>query len=292
MKCIICKNSKHEIIWFDKLRSGKNIFTNNRYKIYRCSVCELVFLKKPIIDYENNNDLFRKKFDGQSSIKKYLEFHKPRELKKLKKILKYLNFDKKHILESNCGYGVILDLFMNKCKTTSGVDHLVYKNSLIERGHQYFSNINNIILTKKTFDIVLCLSELEHKKNPIVFLKKIKKIIKKNGKLIIRVPNFNNIYRYVIGYDFLKFDYRTSHNFYFSEKNLDILFRKINFKILNKMGYNEYSINHLFHYFRSKKRVTEIKSKKLFKNLENKRFIKNIEEQKVSTSLIYILKNG
>ena len=90
--------------------------------------------------------------------------------------------------------------------------------------------------------------------------------------------------------DFLKFDYRTSHNFYFSEKNLDLLFKKLKFKIYLKKGFNEYSTNHLLTYVKNKKRV----SKKEIINLLQKKIdnyvIKNIENAKISTSFIYILK--
>ena len=79
--------------------------------------------------------------------------------------------------------------------------------------------------------------------------------MKKNSKLVLRVPNFENIYMYLLGKYFLRFDYRTSHNFYFSIKNLELLFKKTNFKIRKKLGTNEYSANHLIEYLKTKKRV-------------------------------------
>ena len=75
------------------------------------------------------------------------------------------------------------------------------------------------------FDIIFSLSEIEHKFDPISFLRKLKKVLAANGIIIIRIPNFNNVYMKLLGKSFFKYDYRISHNFYFSEKNLDLLFK-------------------------------------------------------------------
>ena len=38
----------------------------------------------------------------------------------------------------------------------------------------------------------------------------------------------------LLGKSFFKYDFRVSHNYYFNEKNLDLIFKKLNFKILKK----------------------------------------------------------
>lgn len=230
-------------------------------------------------------------FDGDNSIKKFLSFHKPRENKKFNYFKKYLNFNNKDILESNCGYGVILELLKKKANSTTGIDNKIYKTSLTQRGHKFFNNIDEIIKIKKKFDIIFSLSELEHKSNPVLFLDKIKKSLKLNGKLVLRIPNYNNIYKIIIGEKFMKYDFRLSHNYYFSEKNLDIFFKKIKFKIIKKIGIQEYSLNHLLTFLKKKKRINETNSLKYFSNNDNNLFKKNIENQFYSTSLIYILSN-
>ena len=55
---------------------------------------------------------------------------------------------------------------------------------------------------------------------------------------------------YLIGIDFLKFDFRLSHNFYFNEKSLDYIFKKSNMKVVYKEGLQEYDINHLIEYMK------------------------------------------
>ena len=135
---------------------------------------------------------------------------------------------------------------------------MIYKKFLTGNNHLFFKNIDEIIKNKVKFDIVFSLSELEQKNNTIFFLKKIKKILKKNGRVVLRIPNFKNIYAQLLNESFYKYDYRTSHNFYFSEKNLDLMFKKLNFKIYLKKGFNEYSFNHLCTYLIKNKRVKTI----------------------------------
>ena len=90
---------------------------------------------------------------------------------------------------------------------------------------------------------------------------------------------------------FFKYDYRTSHNYYFSENNLDLMFKKLNFKVYLKRGFNEYSLNHLSTYLIKNKRVKLRDVQNIFNSLVSKRVLENIEKSNVSTSFIYILKN-
>ena len=129
---------------------------------------------------------------------------------------------------------------------------------------------------------------VEHKFDPKKYLLKVNKLMKKNSTLIVRVPNFNNIYMYLLNKSFLKYDFRTSHNFYFSTKNLNLLFEKKKFNIKKKIGFHEYSMNHLIEYMKTKKRVYNAPSKVLSEK-QNSFIVKNIEDMLVSTSLIYLL---
>ena len=71
------------------------------------------------------------------------------------------------------------------------IDHLAAKNA------SKFCKIYNIDLNKnlkinEKFDLVVCYHVIEHIQNPIVFIKNIKKIMKKNALLIIGTPDFDS----------------------------------------------------------------------------------------------------
>ena len=82
MHCLICKGKKFNLIWDDKIRSGKKKFTKKNEKIYQCQKCDLVFLKKKRKILEDSG-LTRKLYNKNNSINEFFNFHSPRELKKL-----------------------------------------------------------------------------------------------------------------------------------------------------------------------------------------------------------------
>ena len=287
-KCLICNQHNFKIIWKDKIRSGQKSFTKKKEIIYKCKNCNLVFLKRKRKKLENSA-IARNIYNNNNSIEEFLNFHKPRELKKLNLVKKFINFKNKHILESNCGAGVLLKILKKKSKTTSGIDNTFYKNTLEKNGHNFFSSFDDVIKVKKKFDIIFSLSELEHKYDPVSFLKKMKKALSNSGRVVLRIPNYENIYSMILGKDYYKYDYRTSHNYYFSDSNLSILFKRVGLKIESKIGFHEYEFNHLLAYARTKKRVNGS-----YKNILNKKdeniIKKNIENSLTSTSIVYILK--
>ena len=290
-KCIVCKKDKFKLIWYDKIRSSKRGFSKKKEKILQCQFCNLVFLKKPK-KYLENSVITRGLYNKNNSIKEFFAFHSNREREKLKFIENYVNFKNKKVLESNCGAGILLNILRKKALTTTGLDNNHYKKFVISQGSKFYNSLFQIHKNKKKFGIILSLSELEHKYNPVKFIKDIKKCLTKNGVLIFRIPNFFNIYMYVLNKNFLKYDYRSSHNYYFSEKNLDLMFKKLNMKILNKLGYHEYSLNHLSNYIKTQKRVNINEVKKVFTKKQEKNFKLSVEKTMSSTSLIYILKNN
>jgi 2-polyprenyl-3-methyl-5-hydroxy-6-metoxy-1,4-benzoquinol methylase len=288
MKCLACNHNEFLIIWDNPIRKSAVSFTKKKEKVFQCENCQLTFLEKKRKLLEDSATA-RKIYNRNNSIKEFFRFHSKRETKKFLKILKYVSLNNKNVLELNCGAGVILSILRKKSKSTCGIDSLIYKDFLVSNGHQYYQNVQELKNNKKKYDIIFSLSELEHKYDPLQYLHILKKILSKKGRLIIRVPNFFNIYSILLEKYFYKYDYRTSHNFYFSKKNLDLIFKKANFKIEKVFGYHEYDLNHLLYYFKTKKRV-EKKYPILFDKKDNDFFVANVEKSFFSTSLIYILK--
>ena len=287
-RCICCNKQNFKVVWNDKIRIGKNSFSKNKIKIISCHNCNLVSLKKKTKKLENSS-IARNLYNNDNSIREFVKFHKPREIKKIKFIEKFVNFKNKKVLESNCGSGILINYLKKKTLHTTGLDNKFYCNYVKKNKHHFFSSLDDIIKEKKKYDVILSLSELEHKLNPELFLKKLKKILNKDGYLILRIPNYLNIYMFLLGYNYLRYDYRSSHNYYFSEKNLDLLFLKSNFKIIKKVGMNEYSFNHLLTYLKTEKRVPSNKVMNFFNHKQDNHFISNIEKNMISTSLLYIL---
>jgi len=288
--CILCGYSKRKIVWNDKIRISATKFSKKKFKILKCQTCDLVELDKKSKKLQNSA-VARNLYNKNNSIKEFLAFHTSREVRKIDFVKKYLNFKNKRILESNCGAGIIINYLKKYSNFTYGIDDVFYKKFLESQGHIFFKNIKSALKEKSKFDIILSFSELEHKYDPIKFLKDLKKILSKDGKIVLRVPNYFNLYMFLLGKNFLKYDYRQSHNFYFSEKNLDMIFNKLNFKIQLKMGMNEYDFNHILTYLKKNRRIKNCEVEKIFNKSKNFEIVKNIEDYKISTSLIYIVSN-
>ncbi|MDI6903797.1 MAG: class I SAM-dependent methyltransferase [Methanocellales archaeon] len=94
------------------------------------------------------------------------------------------------VLDLGCGSG-ILGEFLNKRNKYVGLD--INKNYL---KNLHFKGIEGILgvvehlpFADKVFDVVICAEVLEHVFNPKIVLENIHKILKRNGKVIVSVPN-------------------------------------------------------------------------------------------------------
>lgn len=299
--CPICKSKKIFLIWNNKIRSGVTELTKEKRKIYRCGNCDISFLKKR---YESlPDDAILRKIKDKKKIRQLLNFHAKRELPKLKKIVEVFNYNKKKVLLVNCDFGLtILDVIKKKASLTAGIaeseNSFYIKDYLRKKKHKFFKSLDQIKSKNLKFDVIISPAQIEHVFNPNIYLKKFRKVISKKGVIILRIPNHDNIYKYVLNQIYLRKDYRISHNFYFSEKSCDFLFKKNKFKIIKKVGLMEHDINNLLNYIRLKRRPMQFeiktnKSNKLNLYLNKKdcdKFTKNLEESPLPSHFIYVIK--
>ncbi len=101
------------------------------------------------------------------------------------------------ILEIGCAYGYLLKLLEKRYKTY-GVDispYAIEKAKKICKKTKFFvGNIEKIKL-KNNFSAILCFDVLEHLKHPEKCIKKCYRALKKDGFLIISVPNTKSIFK-------------------------------------------------------------------------------------------------
>ena len=127
ISCVACNNLRQIVIWDDKIRSGPLKFTKKPVKIIECTSCGLVRLLK-ISKKIEDSAIARNIYNKSNSIKDFLKFHKPREIKKLNFIKQYISFKNCNVLESNSGAGIVLNLIKKKASMTAGLDSNIYKN--------------------------------------------------------------------------------------------------------------------------------------------------------------------
>ena len=147
------------------------------------------FNRNKKINYQNyyNNSVDP---DGN---KRNLAKEKNYKVKQFKIILNYLKNEKykKKILDIGCGYGWMLCELNKKNFDRYGVElNDEARNIAIKNKIKVFKKIEDI--KKISFDYITLVHVIEHLKNPKYYLKKIKKLLKKDGVLIVETPDFDS----------------------------------------------------------------------------------------------------
>lgn len=158
------------------------------------------------------------------------------------------HFDKNStVADLGCGYnGNMLKRISGKIKNGVGYDVSISNNNLPKNIVLKKTNLNGKIDSKNNFfDIVSALAVLEHVEKPKNFLKQVKVMLKKRGKIIVTTPHkrgknileFLSTKLHLISSEEIK-----DHKNYFDEKSMKILFSQTGFKILKletfEFGYN------------------------------------------------------
>jgi SAM-dependent methyltransferase len=232
MKCILC-NKKINKTLTKKIRNDEPI------KVYYCPSCDLGLLednrtKKEIINYYKGS--YRKEYTPKLSKKTnakelfntYVNFQEDR----LKLIKPYLS-KKKTLLEIGSSAGMFLYHMKDKVKKAYGIDFDLNSSKFARKKCSveiFNDDITNTPLKERSLDIICAFQTLEHLKDPLTFLKQLKKYLKDDGILNIEVPNLHDALASVYDLPYHKqFYYHAAHLLYFSKKSLNLLLEKAGF---------------------------------------------------------------
>lgn len=265
-KVNVLKDKKENIIFLQKHITGGNYYlkvkNNDKRSILKKSQ------KKINHVYTNKGNI----------ITSYLED----DVRRKKKFNKF--FIGKDILDFGCGWGNFL-IKIKKAKSINGVEvgsdfikHLKKKKIEIKKNILDF-NIN--------FDYITLFHVLHYLPNQIEILKILKSKLKKNGKIIIEVPNAND---FLLSSDkfkaFKNFTFCKEQLMLHTEKSLKVFVKKAGFRNIKVSFYQRYNMNNHFGWFFYNKPGGH----KFFQNLFNKSMIKHYSEflkkKKITDTLI------
>jgi SAM-dependent methyltransferase len=218
MKCFICGEDVINVIT-NTLRDGQ------KRNVYHCWKCDL-----GILDSESNQGELKKFYNlayrTDSPKELFFEFA-PFQEDRIKVISPYLN-KSKTLLEVGCSAGMFLYHVKDLAKEVAGMDYDTKSAKFTEELCNCKVYNDEKRLPKKYFDIVCLFQTLEHVHNPEKFLRDVLKSLKPNGLVYIEVPNLYDAL--VSTYDIpahRKFFFHQAHLWYFSEKSLTILMKKL-----------------------------------------------------------------
>ena len=183
--CILCQTSERELL----------IQTDN-WTVHRCRTCGLGFLdprpSESEIEDLYRSDYFSERYDGgidpdSPQYQKRLsgEQHRTKFIRSIKR--------SGYLLDIGCGYGYFLDASRRKGFKVHGLDvsewaarYAVEKLDLSIT----IGKIGDVYLPCHNFDIITMWHSLEHTPDPHMALQRAKSWLKKDGILVIDVPNY------------------------------------------------------------------------------------------------------
>lgn len=225
---------------FSKPPKNEPIYKVNLYKrfLYKCITCGH-FINKSNIDFKK---IYQKDYSnishGKDLKNKLLKImalkSKSDNYHRVKRIIKFLDIHSKkkiEVLDVGSGFG-IFPITLKKIKPKWSVTALEPDRENVNFIKEFDVNIKKSFIEKFTttnkFDFISLNKVVEHLVNPSSVLKKISKLLKKNGIIYIEVPDADNAYK-----DKSKFnreEFFADHHHIFSKKSLINITKETGYK--------------------------------------------------------------
>ena len=251
-KCEICGGKFNEI-YSGAIRDGAYRGCKRHAIVYECTCCKVQRLREedciPEEFYETGQyrELLEESLENKNAVVEQDEMQHYTLQAFFPQSLRGAN-----ILDVGCGAGSLLDMLKNVSSSQIGIEPCgPYLESLTKRGHKVYSSLSEAIEDKKgMIDYGFSIQVIEHVKNPIEFLKEIRKLIKPGGRLLISTPNRNDILMSLLKEKFYQFFYRTQHRWYFDEYSLIKCAELSGFRVNNVSFIHRYGMANTLYWLR------------------------------------------
>lgn len=243
LNCIIC-NSENMVKIQDRLRDS------NIHKVFTCNNCGQVQINPiPTIDEDKkyySNDSQAKAVFNEVNMD-IMKAKSSIDVKRRYRMFKdKINKDMK-LLEIGCGYGFFVEYLKNEGYDIDGFE---ISNVRREYGTKtlgckiYDINLlseDSLNFHKEEYDVIFMFHVLEHISEPEKFLRNVKKILKKEGTLIIEVPNLDD-HMLERSEKYRDFYFQRAHITYFDNKTLARLLSKSGYSDIEFEGVQRYNL--------------------------------------------------
>ncbi len=216
-KCLLC--SKVNNIHYLKKVDG--------IQIYVCSSCQLGFLDKVGLAKQS-----RISKDTQYSLGEYRQ-----EESKLKKrfillseiILRYK--DKGKLLDVGAGFGLFASIFAEKRFNITAIEPVNQLYYLRKFKKKVYRNTFDIFFqkNKNKYDLILLIDIIEHLKNPVNSIVRLKNSLDKKGIIVIQTPNYNSLMAKICKN--WSWWVITDHKYFFTPNSLSNMMKKTGYKL-------------------------------------------------------------
>lgn len=235
-RCILCDSK--ELSYFSK---------KNNYDFFKCKKCGLIFLY-PQPDLKTLiSDFYSKKSGYHTKLSKDLNAIKNYNKKFVKIIDKLARLKLQgNLLDVGCSNGEFMFLAEKAGFKTFGIELNKDTASIaMNNGLEIFNGTLEEAAFKDGYFSVIYLGDvIEHVPNPDILIKECKRILKREGIIVISTPNIDCFWARATGFICRLFKFPWSvllppyHLFLFSESNLKKFISGLNFNILETKYYS------------------------------------------------------
>jgi len=246
MKCIICEGKYFKTI-------SERVRDSTKHRVVRCKGCGLLQLSpRPSINkdkefYDQNRQT--KNIKGPNNLRLIKKNFLNDTNRRVELVSKYISRGR-NLLDIGSGYGFFLQEMDNQGYEITGIETSKERREISSEVTKV--KVLNINLFENEadlskFDCITLFHVLEHINNPISFLRIIQKHLNSDGKLIIEVPNADDMSLGACE-KYRNFYWQRAHLFYFNAKTLQKVIQKAGFSIINISYVQRYSIENFMNW--------------------------------------------
>lgn len=230
--------------------SGKHV------QVVQCRGCGSQSLLSLIEDQAKfyESEAYRKEVDGDCDTQDYYRLHDGEQVKHFN-VAGTALFRNKIVADIGCGAGSFLDYIKNVSNQAIAIEpSSVFRKSLVERGFVVYPYAADAVGDyHEKIDIAVSYSVLEHIEDPLAFLKDIRRLLNKDGKLIISTPNADDLLLELIPESYKPFFYRKAHLWYFNRESLNNLLTTAGFDHIVITPFHRFGVGNFLAWIRDKK---------------------------------------
>jgi len=260
IECWICNNITNQrvVTLRDKSQNKINVCQNCGFEFFDLDNMKAIEkdqfedlrlvsagLKVPDVDQDFRNGYSQ----SEQYIRKYIDFESPED---------------KDVLEIGSSWGYFLSKLKEKNINCIGVEKNPVRQKYVEDkiGVKCYNNLLQVEEKNIFFDKIFMFYTLEYNSDPLGYIKRLIKLLKSNGQIIIYTPNLSDVLKDSWNNQaFNNFFYEKQAVGYYSIESVRHLMEKvknryISYQVFTEQGYSLY--NHLSWYFTNKPKFTGI----------------------------------
>lgn len=264
MNCKICESKNIKVIYNGLIRDGSlNHFTSENIKMYQCDDCNVIW-HEPIIENSSyyESEEYRKSLEGTSEENDFYKLHDKESLDKFQYTGTTI-FRDKIVCDLGCGCGAFLDYIKGVADKVIGIEpSLTYREIMKRKDFYIYAYAQEAIKDfHNKIDVITSFDVIEHVLSPEEFLSDVYSLLSDNGQAIIGTPTDAPVMRELLGEIYEKnLLFSTQHIWILSEKNMDLLSKRIGFRNIKFKYFQRYGIENTLGWLKTKKAKSDLKS--------------------------------